>query len=522
MAKFNTRTAKAPAAVTPIVTTGAQVTNARGGVGFERDTKSELFILGISNFVGEKTFHEGASARDQRFAALVSAVAVEDQDWLAAFLKWLRTSANMRSASLTGALIGAKALIGAGKPGGRQLIASVLTRADEPAEALAFWISQFGRKIPAAVKRGVADAVVTLYSPTSLAKYDSSSTQGFRFGDVIQLTHPKPKSPSQDALFKYALDFRYDAQAPVPAALTTLTANRSAKAALAEGGQLSAEEVKAAGLTWQNTMSQATDKKAAWEAQIPSMGYMALLRNLRNFDQAGIGEAYVDQVIAKLTSATEVARSRQFPYRFLSAYKELEGLRWASALERALTFSLASIPELSGRTLILVDRSGSMFGRGISAHSKSDWAEVGAVFGTSLAIRNIGRSTLVEFGTGSKEVSLSPGASVLTTVARMRNLGGTDTFGAIRRHFAGHDRIVIITDEQHQGSHALAKGTSVMVPIYTFNLAGYAAAQFDANNKHVTIGGGLTDAAFRLIPLLEGATGGQWPWETEDATVDSD
>jgi hypothetical protein len=57
----------------------------------------------------------------------------------------------------------------------------------------------------------------------------------------------------------------------------------------------------------------------AWEMTVPSMGVMALVRNLRNLDQAGISDAAVDAVIAKVTDAAEVARARLFPYQVWAA-----------------------------------------------------------------------------------------------------------------------------------------------------------------------------------------------------------
>ena len=51
----------------------------------------------------------------------------------------------------------------------------------------------------------------------------------------------------------------------------------------------------------------------AWETVIPSMGVMALVRNLRNFDEAGISDAAIDAVITKITDADEVARGAAVP-----------------------------------------------------------------------------------------------------------------------------------------------------------------------------------------------------------------
>ena len=84
---------------------------------------------------------------------------------------------------------------------------------------------------------------------------------------------------------------------------------------------------------------------------IPSMGYMALLRNLRNFDQAGISRDTQMAVASTLADPEAVARSRQFPYRFWSAYKNVPSLTWASALERRRwTLRCPTSRELAGRT----------------------------------------------------------------------------------------------------------------------------------------------------------------------------
>src|SRR6478735_11385373 len=109
------------------------------------------------------------------------------------------------------------------------------------------------------------------------------------------------------------------------------------------------------------------------------MGYMALLRNLRNFDHAGVPDQVAEQVAARLADPDQVARSRQLPMRFLAAYRAAPRLRWAAALERGLQASLAAVPALPGRTLVLVDRSGSMFGP-VSAHSELTRADTAAVF----------------------------------------------------------------------------------------------------------------------------------------------
>jgi hypothetical protein len=57
----------------------------------------------------------------------------------------------------------------------------------------------------------------------------------------------------------------------------------------------------------------------AWAAVIPSMGVMALVRNLHNFEEAGVGGVTVDTVIAKITDPDQVAKARLFPYQVWAA-----------------------------------------------------------------------------------------------------------------------------------------------------------------------------------------------------------
>lgn len=105
--------------------------------------------------------------------------------------------------------------------------------------------------------------------------------------------------------------------------------------------------------------------------------------------------------------------------------------------------------------------------------------------------------------------------SLLKLVGRFHSLGGTNTADAVRRWYNGHDRVVIVTDEQAWGgwlgsdplSHIPAK-----TPAYTWNLAGYQRGHGPSGSHNRHTFGGLTDVAFRMIPLLEAGRDARWPW----------
>lgn len=526
MSKFNTSTK--PAVFSPVVTeTVPSGQTFEGGAGFKRDVKGELFLLAVSNMIGEDTFYEKAGERDNRYATLVRAATVQDPDWTARFLHWLRSSGNMRSASLVGAAEFAKARLIAGEAGmSRQVVDSVLQRADEPGEFLAYWTSTYGRAIPKPVKRGVADAVKRLYNERSLIKWDSNS-RSFRFGDVIDLVHPSADKEWQGDLFKHALDLRHGRDNETPLSLRVLHQRHALmnmpvearRASLAVKG--TADVLRDAGMTWESLAGwlQGPMDARAWETIIPSMGYMARLRNLRNFDEAGVSDEVAEQVAAYLADPANVAASRQFPFRFLSAYEAAPSLRWGHALDKALQASLSNLPTFRGRSLILVDTSASMTGMGYSARSKVTPAKAAAVFGVALGAKGE-QVDVVGFADGVFRHEVPKGSSVLRQVdAFLKRIGevghGTNMVGAAQAAYKGHDRVFLISDMQTISGRYGQGVTDVVpqnVPVYGFNLQGYehAAMPTGSGNRHEF--GGLTDATFRLIPLLEAGQNADWPF----------
>lgn len=533
MSRFNTNKKQSPQVNQPIVSVASPTARTGNNApGFVRDAKSELFLLAVSNFVGQDKFYESGKASDNRFRDLVRQVAQEDPAWITRFLPWLRNEANMRTASIVGAIHAARMMLVTKRPGGRQLLASVLQRADEPGEALAFYMQEYGRNIPKPIKRGIADAATRLYNEFNTLKYDTAS-HGIRFGDVLELTHARPY-PSrvegetgwaprqwQQVLFKHLIDRRHGRDG-IPSSLNMLHKNKWFREQAARGHWdrlLDPEHIKAAGMTWEDVLSlvgNARPKNEVWEAMIPNMGYMALLRNLRNFDEAGVSNAVAETVARRLSSLSEVFKSRQLPMRFLSAFRNVSNVRWHYPLEQALQHSLSNIPEFPGRTLILIDTSGSMNTR-MSDRSELQFWDAAAIFGLALSQR-CESANVYSFSNSVMSFPLQKGASLLVMLeAFKRNYlqnGGTDTLGAIRSTYSGHDRVVILTDEQANwhGGFSIHDPIPAHVPAITFNLAGYRVGHGQSGTPtRITIGG-LSDACFKLLPVLEHRAQGHWPF----------
>jgi hypothetical protein len=544
-------------------------TSALGGVGYLRDNRSELLLLGATNMVGQDAHHENAVTRDTRYAHLIQYVAQEDGglEWLAQFFGWLRTKANMRTAPYVGAahLVAARRGMPDEQGHVRQAVANSLGRADEPGELIAFWKATYGGQLPRPLKRGIAKAVVRLYTERSVIAWDTAS-KAFRFGRVLDLTHPTfqeivaanaaPEAQGRvlrgDALpdriqratdlFGYLGHRMRNEDVEIPASLTTLRAHAEVMAIPQENraqvlGDLRSQVFAKAGMKWRPAASwygQALDA-TFWSSVIPTMSIQELLMNLRNFEQAGIGPADVDFVCALLEDEVRVQRSRVLPMQVLSAYRAVAGLsdNYGRALNRALENSLANVPVLDGHTLILVDTSTSMNDRLSDKGELLRW-DAAVVFAMALAKR-AEKASVASFSSAARYMSDQRGAkvrgfvgltgeSLLKSIERWKrdgfNLGGgTDTALALRALYTReHTRVVIVTDEQ-AGEDPVEIDQSVpqSVPMITLNLAGYRTGHAPSGTKNRVAIGGFNDAAFGALATIDQVQHGRWPWQVAPA-----
>jgi hypothetical protein len=510
----------------PVATTHERVHTFEGGVGFVRDAESELFLLAATNLVGEGTFYERADRRDDRFVQLVHAVTASNPTFLAGadleagrvgLVQYLREAMLMRSAPV----VMAAEYVAAGGPGGRSVVARALQRADEPAELLGYWLTRHGRNVPMPVKRGIADAVRRLYTERAVLRYDGLSRQ-VRMADVIELTHPSPRDGRQSALFRYLLDRRHHDDAVADVEVLPVLAAASALDAVPEGERRAVLRARGpaalaeAGVSWERLsgwLPGGMDAEA-WEAVLPSMGVLALLRNLRNLDRAGISATAVEEVIAKLTDAEEVARARLFPYHVWAAYRQAPSDDWKRALGRTLDLTVGNVPALDG-TLVVIDTSGSMQAP-VSRRSTMTRVEVAAVMAMATAKRSSSVDVVI-YGETHEPVRRLDGMSVLGGVEQVvRSVGSvghaTNGHTAIARRFdpKRHRRAVLFTDDQQHDSGRVRLDHVPLV--YTFDLAGYRPAALPAGERGRYTLGGFTDATFTVMEVLESGRNATWPF----------
>jgi hypothetical protein len=513
----------------------------------ELKAKTELFLTGVATFAGEGNYYESGEDRIKRVRELVAKVTKKDPEWVANFVSWLRgPDANIRTLSI---IIAAEYVM-AGGPDGANVIDSVCQRADEPAEFLAYWMQRnYGweantfplpsPRLPQAVRKGLSRAAIRLYDEYSVMKYDGNS-RGVGMASVINLVHPRvkdyPAHWTQDqvdnkrAVFAYIIAKDYGNEPDVSHLMKVRSQIALRGADRERILSLTTDDMRNAGLTWESLggLLQGPWTASAWETVIPTMGYMALLRNLRNFEEIGISDDAVEAVCKRLADPEQVAKSRQMPFRFLNAYDAVRGSDYLKAIEKALDHSINNVPAFEGRTLVLVDKSGSMdrygFGYGwgdergqnVAHPSLCPW-KIGAVFATALWRKGEAVDVGV-FGDRSKLVDIPKGTSVLRGInALNHNHGvghGTNIWGSVASQYNGHDRVIVFTDMQDNhgygmGSHAIKKNVPF---IHFFDVGGYGKGSPTSKGDTEWHYGGFTDATFRLMPLLEAGASASWPF----------
>ena len=350
----------------------------------------------LSCFLWEDEFYEDGQAIADRIAALAADV---DPAVVAALAIEAREAFKLRHAPLM--LLCALARTGSGTSLVSETIARVIQRADELAEFLTLYWRGGRKPLSKQVKKGLA-AAFAKFDAYQLAKYDRDGPVKLR--DVLFLVHAKPKDEAQAALWKQVAE----RSLPSPD-------------------------------TWEVALSGGAGKRGSFERLLAErkLGYLALLRNLRNMDQAGVDEAMVKDAILARRGAERV-----LPFRYVAAARAAP--RFEPWLDQALAETVLEGPVLEGRTIVLVDVSGSM---GARLSAKSDLTRMDAA--ATLASIIPGEVRVFTFSNAIVEIPPRRGMAGVDAVIRSQPHGIT-LLGAAVAHVNAlpHDRLIVVTDEQ--------------------------------------------------------------------------
>jgi 60 kDa SS-A/Ro ribonucleoprotein len=309
-------------------------------------------------------------------------------------------------------------------------LARVIQRADELAEFLAIYWKDGRQPLAAQVKKGLAEAF-TRFDAYALAKYDRRNAVKLR--DVLFLTHAKPLTAEQALTWRQLID-----------------------------GQLPSPE------TWEVRLSRGEQKREVWESMLMEnrLGALALLRNLRNMQAADVEPELVRHAL----EATRI--DRVLPFRFIAAARYAP--QWEPWIERAMFASLHGQSGLAGRTVLLVDVSGSMDAR-LSA--RSEMVRMDAAAGLAVLLREIAEEvSIYTFSDGLTAVPSRRGFGLRDAIVHSQPHGGTQLGFALGQLRETCDRLIVITDEQSHDRVPAPRSRGYVINVASYrNGVGYGA-----------------------------------------------
>ncbi|MFT3810581.1 MAG: TROVE domain-containing protein [Micropepsaceae bacterium] len=373
----------------------------------------------------EDQFYEDGVAIAERLAALVPLV---DPDIVARLAIEAREDMKLRHAPLF--LVREMARHEKHKLLVAATLARVIQRPDELTEFLAiYWADALGplqqrkkRALPAQVKKGLARALVK-FDAYQLAKYDRDGP--VRLRDVLFLTHAKPETAEQAAVWKQLVD-----------------------------GTLAAPD------TWEVALSGGKAKKETFERLIAErkLGALALLRNLRGMLHAGVEKAAIGAALDAMKT------DRVLPYRFITAAHYAPDLE--PQLEAAMFKSIEGLERLGGKTTLLIDVSPSMFA---PLSARSEMTRLQAACGLAILAREICEDVEI-FTFSNKTVKVAPrrGFALRDAMLSSQVPNGTLLGAAVTEVDRKDRRLIVFTDEQSQDKVPSPKGVGYMINVASY------------------------------------------------------
>ena len=324
------------------------------------------------------------------------------------------------------------------------------SRGDMPGEMLALYWKNGKRPIAKALRDGLERALQS-FGSYALQKY--AARGAIRLRDVLFLTHAKPRDADQEPWFK-----------------------------------MLADDTLPAAETWEVALSGGADKRTTFETMLREnrLGALAVLRNLRNMQEAGVPQALIGEGLKRTVAASKFG---VLPFQFVAAARAVPALERdidVAMLTGINRFKLDNVTQhmidtnhnlLAGHTVILVDVSGSMNDK---LSSKSTLNRSDAAGAMAILLREVcDEVSVFDYNTQVREVPARTGMALRDAIRRPS--GGTYTGASAKAVLdevtrrLGHApaRIIVVTDEQADRFGGALPALPAETRGYVMNVAPY-------------------------------------------------
>lgn len=479
------------------------IVNHENAPAFSLTSEYELYAAVVTTSLNV-SFYEKDTTRLERIQSLIKKC---NPVFVAKLAVYARNEMHLRSVPLV--LVVELAKIYSGDSLISKMITHVIQRADEITELLAYYQMANNRndvkklnRLSKQIQKGLAVSF-NKFDEYQLAKYNRDGV--VKLKDALFLVHPKAKDDAQQTIFDKLVN-------------STLQTPYTWETELSQLGQIK----------FYNEVEKQRAFTQKWEELIDSnkVGYMALMRNLRNILEAKVSGSHIMKVCDYVSNEKAVLNSKQLPFRFLAAFRELKDIdsKYTSmvldALETAVMISAQNIKGFDVNTSIVLacDVSGSMQ-QPISPKSKVLLYDIGLMLGMLMQSRcqNVVSGM---FGDRWKIINM-PKRSVLSNVNeyyKREGEVGYATNGYLvledlisRKEIV--DKVMLFTDVQmwnntytkdsFANSWNRYKSIAPNAKLYLFDLAGYGQSPINIEKNDVYLIAGWSDKIFDVLNALE-------------------
>lgn len=439
----------------------------------------ELRLVSMLNTLKlQSQFYKSDNDQMKELRDLIEKIGLRDPKFVAQAIVYSRClgegmrSINHLAAALVAPFISgqeyAKRFFGAfdkkGKKGG------TIFRMDDMSEIKDAWFALGQKGLPASMRKGFA-SVLENADTYQLAKYKNTVI------DISNLVHPNSK------LSKAEVEVEFEGQKVKMKALDAIMKGIAVAAdtwetTQSEAGQIVAKAVREGKLDKQEAEKVLAEAKADnWEGLLKDgkLGVLAALRNIRNM----MKNPREEMIVAWCKLITDPAKVRQaliLPIHFDLAYdvvdNEFGQNKYANRVRQALQDGyIAALPNLAaafpGKTLIVVDNSGSMGGfpvsdgktavhysySGYSKRTQTAGYKAGLIAATFAAATG---GDIIQFGRSAYWFQYDKNENVFSLAKKVCTAsdGWTNphaAFELITRERKAYDRIIFISDNEVNG-----------------------------------------------------------------------
>jgi len=409
------------------------------------NAERQLKRITLAAMLWEKQFYLDGKSHAELVRELVAKIAPEK---VAALALEARTKFKLRHVPL----LLVRELARSGKLQATALT-SVIQRPDEMSEFLSIYWQEGKTAVSNQVKKGLA-ACFNKFSEYQLAKWNKNSA-AIKLRDVMFLSHPKPQSVEQTELFKRV------------AADTLIIPD-----------------------TWETQLSAGADKCETFSRLMTEkkLGALAFLRNLRNMRDSGVNT----DLIRSYASSVDV--TKVLPFRYVAAARIVP--EFEDMLESMMFRSLESHDKIPGKTVLVIDVSGSMFGTPIS--QKSDLDRFDAAAALAMLCREVCEQVeIYSFSGNAVRVAPRRGFALREAISSSQQHGGTQLGRAMEtiNKDTSYTRCIVFTDEQSYDRPAAPNGKGYVVNVASYENGVNHAAWVEVN--------GFSESVIEYIQALE-------------------